>query len=162
MSRRELVVRLTRLSNERHSFAYVQPDGTGETIEMETRSQLRHDLVHFAVESEAGLQGSFYGLLAAVGGYRELTLAGDSLGGEAAQTEFGVGPLQTALKDPASLDAEAFVERVAGFQADMGLGRIRWLTPDLIRRAAERFRQLEGQWKATPFGQTMELRFPVA
>jgi len=26
----------------------------------------------------------------------------------------------------------------------------------------ERMRRLEGQWQATPFGQTMELEFPLA
>lgn len=162
MSARELVVRLTRISNDRHLLEYVQPDGFGEAIEMETRGGLAHDLTHFALETEAGLKGSFYGLLAKVGGYRELTLAAGSLGGEAVQTESVVGPLQVALKDPPTLDADAFVAHIAEVREDMGYEPIRWLTPDLIRRAAERFRQLEGRWKATPFGQTMELRFPIA
>jgi len=34
-----------------------------------------------------------------------------------------------------------------------------WLTAELIARVRERMRRLEGEWRATPFGQTMELRF---
>ncbi len=54
-----LTLRFTKLSDERHRFEYRRPDGTGEAIEMETRSLLRHDLLHFALEREAGLRGSF-------------------------------------------------------------------------------------------------------
>lgn len=154
-----LTVRFTRLEPDRHRFEFVRPDGTGEALELETHSFLRHDLVHFALESEARLRGSFYGLLAKVGGYRELTLAGEALGGEAEMTETVVGPLQTVLKG--ELDAAAFVERVAAYRADMDLRPIPWLTADLITVVAERVRQLEGHWKATPFGETMELRFPL-
>jgi hypothetical protein len=154
-----LKVRFTRTAPDRHRFEYARPDGSGEQLDLETHSFLRHDLVHFAVESEAGLRGSFYGLLAKVGGYQELTLAGESLGGEAAQTEMVVGPLQTALK--ADFDAAAFVERVAEYRADMDLEPIRWLNAELVGRIAERVRRLEGQWKATPFGETMELTFEL-
>jgi len=155
-----LKVRFTRTAPDRHRFEYVRPDGSGEQLELETHSFLRHDLVHFAVESEAGLKGSFYGLLAKVGGYQELTLAGESLGGEAAQTETVVGPLQAALK--ADFDAGAFVERVADYRADLDLEPIRWLNAEVMGRIAEQVRRLEGRWKATPFGETMELTFELA
>jgi hypothetical protein len=155
----ELIVRFTRLTNDRHRFEFVRPDGTGEQVELETHSTLFHDLVHFAVETEAGLQGSFYGLLAKLGGYAELTVAGSSLGGEAAMTEMVVGPMQGALKG--EFDPEAFVERVQAYREDMDVPKIPWLSTDLVARAHARLRQLEGQWKATPFHQTMELRFPL-
>lgn len=155
----ELVVRFTRLTNDRHRFEFVRPDGTGEAVELETHSTLFHDLVHFAVETEAGLQGSFYGLLAKVGGYAELTLAGASLGGEAAMTESVVGPMQGAMKG--EFDSAAFVARVHEYREDMDVPPIPWLTTDLVTRARERLRHLEGQWRATPFHETMELRFPL-
>ena len=154
-----LTVRFTRLQDDRHRFEYLRPDGTGEALELETHSMLRHDLLHFALETEAGLRGSFYGLLAKVGGYRELILAGADLGGEAAMTERVVGPLQSAVTG--DLDAEAFVARIVEFSEDMDLPPIRWLTADLVVRSAETFRRLEGRWKATPFGGTMELSFPL-
>jgi hypothetical protein len=37
-----------------------------------------------------------------------------------------------------------------------------WLTEDLIRRTTEHFRRLQGRWRSTPFGATLELQFEVA
>ena len=158
----ELEISFTRVSPERHRFAYRRPDGTGEAIEMETASLLQHDLIHFAVESEAGLRGSFYGLLAKVGGYEELRVAGGAaLGGEIAITERVVGALTGALAQP-ELDDEAFAAQVAEFLDLYDERAPRWLTGAFVKAVRERMRQLDGRWKATPFGQTMELAFPLA
>ncbi|HEX5051990.1 MAG TPA: hypothetical protein VFZ65_09475, partial [Planctomycetota bacterium] len=59
-----LLVRLTRTSPTHHRMEIVRDDGTREQHELETRSCLLHDLVHFAVETEAALGNSFYGRLA--------------------------------------------------------------------------------------------------
>ncbi len=59
-----LTVRLTRISPTRHTLAYTLADGTGATLPLETKSLLFHDLLHYAVETEAGLTESFYGSLA--------------------------------------------------------------------------------------------------
>lgn len=156
-----LTLRFTRLSPTRHSFEYRRPDGSGEAIEMETRSLLLHDLVHFAVESEAGLRGSFYGLLAKIGGYQELAVnGGAALGGEVAITERVVGALQGALKEGA-FDAEAVTVAMADYFELYDERPPRWLTPEFVTRVRERLRQLNGRWKATPFGEAMELAFPL-
>jgi hypothetical protein len=152
-----LTIRLTRISPTHHRFEYVRADGTGETLELVTREFLTHDLVHFAVESEAGLRGSFYGLLDRIGGYAELSLDGAALGGEAQLTEMVVGPLQNALGP--ELDAAGVADRIAGFMRDMDLLPPRWLTGAFIDAVRERMRRLQGEWKATPFGGTMELSF---
>ena len=152
-----LTLRFTRLSPTHHQFEYRRPDGSGETIEMETRSLLVHDLVHYAVESEAGLRGSFYGLLAKIGGYEELTVnGGAALGGEVAITERIVGALQGALKGD-EFDGEAFASAMSDYLELYGDRPPRWLTADMLARARERLRQLTGRWNATPFGETMEL-----
>ncbi|MBS0411163.1 MAG: hypothetical protein JSR86_14690 [Proteobacteria bacterium] len=154
-----LEVSFTRITPDRHRFAYRRPDGTGEAIEMETSSLLQHDLLHLAVESEAGLRGSFYGLLAKVGGYEELRVAGGAaLGGEIAITERVVGALTGALAQ-AELDDEAFVAQVRDFLDLYDERAPRWLTGEFVTAVRERMRQLEGRWKATPFGQTMTLDF---
>jgi hypothetical protein len=154
-----LTLRFTRISPTHHSFEYVRPDGTGEAIEMETRSFLFHDLLHYAVEMEAGLRGSFYGILAKVGGYEELSVSGGAaLGGEVAITERVVGVLTGTLKGEA-LDPRAFLAAYAELSEAYGERPPRWLTADFVVRVAERMRQLQGRWKATPFGQVMELRF---
>jgi hypothetical protein len=155
-----LVLRFTRTGPDRHRFEYVRPDGSGEAVEMETRSLLFHDLLHHAVETEAGLRGSFYGLLAKVGGYQELTVnGGAALGGEVAITERVVGALSGALKQ--DVEADAFVALVSEFLEIYDERAPRWLTPAFVLAVKERMRRLEGQWKATPFGQTMELTFPL-
>lgn len=154
-----LALKFTKLSDDRHRFEYRRDDGTGEAIEMETRSLLTHDLVHYAVESEAGLKGSFYGILARIGGYEELRVAGGAaLGGEIAITEIVVGALQGALACEES-DETAFLAQVAEYLELMDHRPPRWLTTTFVAAVRERMRQLTGRWKATPFGETMELEF---
>ena len=54
-----------KLTDERHVLTIVRDDGAREAVECETRSYLTHDLLHYAVESEVGLAGGFWGTLAA-------------------------------------------------------------------------------------------------
>jgi hypothetical protein len=154
-----LTLRFTKLSADRHRFEYRRADGTGEAVEMETRSLLLHDLVHYAVESEAQLKGSFYGILARIGGYEELSVAGGAaLGGEIAITERIVGVLQAALSQEHWDDA-AFQAQVAEYLDLFDERAPRWFTPAFVAAVRERMRRLTGRWKATPFGETMELEF---
>ena len=154
-----LTIRLTRISPTEHRFEYLRADGSGEQLELATREFLLHDLVHYAVESEARLRGSFYGLLDKIGGYAELSLEGAALGGEAQITEMIVGPLQNALG--AEIAATEVADRIAGFMADMGLRPPRWFGAPFVEAVRARMRRLMGQWKATAFGDTMELVFDV-
>jgi hypothetical protein len=157
-----LILRFTRVSPTHHRFEYRRPDGTGEAVEMETRSLLFHDLLHYAVETEARLRGSFYGILGKIGGYEELSVAGGAaLGGEVAITERVVGALTGALRAE-GLDDETFVAQASEF-LDIHQERApRWFTPTFVAAVRERMRQLTGRWKATPFGETMELVFGLA
>jgi hypothetical protein len=155
-----LTLRFTRVSPTHHRFDYRREDGTGEALEIETRSFLFHDLLHYAVESEAQLKGSFYGVLGRIGGYEELTVAGGAaLGGEIAITERVVGALTGALRDDALGDA-AFVAQVNEYLEIYEERAPRWSTRAFIAAVRERMRQLMGRWNATSFGETMELRFP--
>lgn len=147
-----LIVRLTRLNPTRHRFEAIRADGTRDVREFETRSVLLHDLVHFAVESEGKIRTGFYGSLLQGAHYDAAPE-----GSEAMQVEYVVGPLQGALKG--EIDPDAFVERLRSVQLSTGNTLPDWFTTDLVRRALERLRQLRGQWAATPFGETMELRF---
>jgi hypothetical protein len=157
-----LILQFTRISPTHHRFEYRRPDGTGEAVEMETRSLLFHDLLHYAVESEARLRGSFYGILGKIGGYEELSVAGGAaLGGEVAITERVVGALTGALRAE-ELDDAAFVAQASEFLDIYEDRAPRWFTPTFVAAVRERMRQLTGRWKATPFGETMELVFDVA
>jgi hypothetical protein len=155
-----LSLRFTRVSPTHHRFEYRRADGAGEAIEMESSSLLVHDLLHYAVESEAGLRGSFYGILGKIGGYEELSVAGGAaLGGEIAITERVVGALTGALQHY-DLDADAFAAQVREYLDIYEERTPRWFTPAFIAAVRERMRQLTGRWQATPFGGTMELVFP--
>lgn len=144
----------TRLTDDRHGFRIVRADGSEDSRELETRSFLLHDLVHLAVETEAGLKDSFYGRLSrgaayeAVGGGREIE-----------KTEMVVGALQGALKG--EVEPAAFVARMRGHFEQVGGEAPWWLTPEVIAGALRRLRALQGQWRATPFGHAMEMNFVV-
>jgi hypothetical protein len=155
-----LTLRFTRVSPSHHRFDYRRADGSGEAIEMETNGLLFHDLLHYAVESEAALKGSFYGILGRIGGYQELSVGGGgALGGEIAITERVIGALTEALPE-ADLDDEAFAAQVIE-NVDVYEERApRWLTPVFTAAVRERMRRLMGRWEATPLGETMELVFP--
>jgi hypothetical protein len=157
-----MLICLTRLTNERHRLELVRDDGSREARELETRSALLHDLVHYAVETEAGLRASFYGRLARGESYEALT-AEPSGGPEALQTEGVVARIQGIAKSDtwANVEPERFAESLtAGFRA-LGYEPPVWLSGDLIVRVRERLRRVQGQWRATPFHQTLVLEFPA-
>lgn len=60
-------ISLTKLSDARHRFSYLRADGSGETLELETRSFLIHDLVHFALENAAAFTARLRDYLADLG-----------------------------------------------------------------------------------------------
>jgi len=156
-----MLIRFTRLTNERHRLEFVRDDGTSEARELETRSALLHDLVHYAVETEAGLEASFYGQLAGGKTYEALT-AEPSDDPEAMQTEAVVARIQGLAKNDAwsRVDPGSVAESIAaGFRA-LESTPPTWLTADLIDRVRDRLRRVQGRWRATPFHQTMELEFP--
>ena len=158
-----MLIRLTRLTNERHRLEIVRDDGSREARELETRSALLHDLVHYAVEIEAGLRASFYGRLASGTTYEALTVEPPP-GAEAMQTEAVVARIQGLAKYDTWADAEAesFAAMVAAGFSSLGSEPPAWLTGDLIVRVRERLRRVQGQWRATPFHQTLVLEFPGA
>ncbi len=157
----QLVIRLTRTSATRHRLDLAHADGTRESLDLETRSCLLHDLVHFALETEAALANGFFGHLAS--GMRYETLVHEPQPPHAAAelllVEQVVGPLQGAWRS-GRLDPPAFVAAFRGYQESLGEAFPAWLDAGLIARATERLRRLEGEWRATKFGTAMELRFP--
>jgi hypothetical protein len=157
-----MLIRFTRLSNERHRFEIERVDGTQETHELETRSSLLHDLAHFAVEVEARLQDSFYGRLARGLSYRELTTTTPDTP-EAQQTEVVVVQVQNTFREgdeSLGTTPQAAAQRIAAGFRSMQAEPPDWLTGELIERVRERLRQVQGQWRATPFHQAMQLQFP--
>jgi hypothetical protein len=164
LERSMLTVRLTKLSNKHHRFAYQRSDGSGQHLDLETRNFLLHDLIHFAVESEGRFKNSFYALLARGETYESLgdadmTDASHPGGDEILMTERIVGAftgLAKGLATPAQV-LDGIRNLLEAHEEPMPA----WLTLDFAEHVAERLRQLQGRWKATPFGATLELQFDV-
>ncbi|MCB9879785.1 MAG: hypothetical protein H6835_19515 [Planctomycetes bacterium] len=157
-----LLVRFRRLSPERHVLEFVRVDGSRERVELETRSTLWHDLVHFAVESEARLRDAFYGRIARGVAYAALGRIAAERHDDGSHLELWhveriVGPLQTAAKR--TVDPAAFVGALRSHLAATGAACPSWFDEGFVVRALWRLRELDGRWRSTPFGEALELRF---
>lgn len=135
-------------TNDEHEVRVIRRDGSTESVVLNTRSFLRHDLAHFAVELELGLRGGVWGSVAAGG-----SLSGDGLDGpDMAVAESVAGPVQTIMRTEA--DAAAVLEVLRRVAPDRA-------TPELAERIHERLRQLRGHWSATRHGEAMVLTWPL-
>lgn len=157
-----LTIELKKISPTHHAFTLLFEGGGKETVQLETRVYLYHDLLHFAVESEAELTDSFYGRL--LKGYRyedlalpEMSVAASGGEREGLMTERIVGVMTGVLKHNASpTQAVASLNNLLSASGDtIPL----WFTEDFVVRIKERMRRLEGEWNGTPFGESMSLRF---
>ena len=140
-------VRFTRISDERHAVAVTRDDGSCDRIELESRSFLRHDFAHLAIELELGIHAGFWGSVAAGG-----AIDGGGLDGEdMAMAESLAGPVQTLMRLEASpSDIARVLERVA---PDLASG-------ENAKSVHERLRRLTGHWKATSYGSDMVIEWP--
>ncbi len=135
----------TRLTDERHRLEVIRDDGSREARELETRSFLVHDLAHFAVESQAGLEGGFWGTVARGASFAELSASGmGEASPELLRAERLAAPFQSLWHG--RLERTLYVEHAGVDEA-------------FVEGALERMRQLVGHWRATPFGGVMELRW---
>lgn len=137
----------TKISDERHGVTITRSDGTSERIELESRSYLRHDLAHFAVEIELPIRKGYWGCVAS-----GASLSGQGVAGAEAQlAESLAGPIQTLMRTEALPDAYVkLFERLPQASGNR----------DLALRVHERVRQLRGHWRATAYGSEMELVWP--
>jgi len=150
-----------KLSDDRHALEISRDGQAPERVECETRSYLVHDLLHYAVESEARLETGFWGSLAAG---KTLAQMNDRTGQsmkdvpDMAAIEQLVGALHESTKGRSAAEVLAGMQRFA-----MALGGTlpAWLTAPFIERVQERMRRLLGHWRATPYGGAMELTWPA-
>ncbi|HSY41189.1 MAG TPA: hypothetical protein VLA79_16735 [Polyangia bacterium] len=150
-----------KISGERHELTIVRPDGRRESLVCETRSVLMHDFIHYAVESAAGIESGFWGLLARGRTLAEMNeRAGLPSAWEAAEmatVERFVGALSGAAKEVPAALLIAGIRRYAGA---MDSAVPPWLTEAVVVDAQERLRRLVGAWRATPAGAAVELDWP--
>lgn len=138
----------TKLSDERHSVRVERANGTTDLVELDSRSFLRHDLSHLAVETELGLAHGVWGCVAAGG-----SLDGGGLAGEDMFiAETISGPMQTLMRTGGGVPEVLTVLRAVAPTVAT--------TFDLAERIHDRLRTYRGHWKATPYGGEMAVEFP--
>lgn len=149
-------IALRKLNDARHRLDIVRADGRSDGSELETRSLLLHDLVHYAVEAEAPLAEGFWGLLA-----RGVSLADLAdrarpapLSEELMLAERLVGPLQSLVQG--RLSEERFLEATAGLAVPFAVDG------NFAERVRARVHALTGAWKATPHAAALVLRWPAS
>ena len=144
----------TKLSDARHRLEVRRADGSAESFEFETRSVLLHDLVHYAVEGQAGFDDAFWGRLAAGATLAELADGGFPDGAtQLGAAESLVGQMQALFKG--HLPREAYVARAAARYPEIVDGAF-------VDGVLERLRRLTGHWGSTAYGASMELVWPPA
>jgi hypothetical protein len=150
-------IRFRKLSDERHELAISKDSASWESVECETRSYLTHDLLHYAVEAEAGVQAGFWGRLAAGASLAEMNDRTRPMGDEMAAIEQVVGALTPSVKGMSAAEVVAGMNR---FASSLGATLPPWLTERFVLAVQERMRRLVGRWKATPRGSALELSWP--
>lgn len=139
----------TKISDQEHALTVRRQDGSTDSVVLNSRSFLRHDLSHLAVELELPLSRGFWGSVA-----NGEALGADQFkgGSDLALAEALAGPVQTLLQTKA--DAEQFLDVLNRVCPE----RASW---DLAARIRERGRRLQGHWQATPYGDDMLIRWEV-
>jgi hypothetical protein len=145
-----------KLSDDTHALEVTRDDGQTERVELNSRSFLRHDLAHFAIELELSLRRGYWGSVAAGAALRGDDIDSD----EIMLAERLAGPVQTLIRTEADVADYLSILRIA----ETELIDIGWAATDLAglaQRIHGRVRQLMGHWRATPYGGAMQLIWQV-
>ena len=137
---------LTKISAERHSVRVIRKDGSQDQAELNTRSFLRHDFAHYAVEAEVPFPLGYWGSVA----------AGTPLGGTIESAEIWLaealaGQVQTLMRIDAGVSE--YLAALNSVVPDIA-------SNDLAERIHERIRQLRGHWQGTPYAGEMSIVWP--
>jgi hypothetical protein len=164
-------IALHKISDDRHALELIRESGARERVECETRSFLLHDLLHYAVESEARLAAGFWGELAHGKTLAQMNdrtgaeeaaargMAFAAMSDELAAIEQVVGVLSGLTKGRNSAELVSGMRRYA---ENLGTSLPDWVSVELVDAVQERMRRLIGHWKATPYGGTMELQWELS
>lgn len=137
---------ITKISKNEHKVAVVRQGGTKESTILDSRSFLRHDFAHFAVETEVPIASGYWGLVAA-----GASLSGEGFSGKGiALAEMLAGPTQTLMRIGAQPD---------GYLKLLQRTLPQMATFELAERIYLRAQSLSGHWKAIPFGDSMHIRW---
>ena len=122
----------------------------------------RHDLTHYAVETELGLARAFYGLVAEGWDLTDFARPGAAakLTPEAGMAELLVGFLDAERASGSRWSADDFQDKVRIYFATRGGETALALDEEALSRIRSTRRALFDRWDALPAGETLELNFP--
>jgi len=148
---------LTKLSDDSHRVEIIRADDSRDSIELVTREALTHDFLHYAVETSMPTQRGFWGTLASGKTFDDLN------------DRSGAAVRENAEELMTVEGAVGVMTGVFDLPGDQGLAKLRWFSetqnrppPDwcnarFVREVRECMRRLRGRWRATNFGQSMEI-----
>lgn len=148
---------LTKISDQRHALELVRTDGSRETIELVTREALFHDLLHYAVESTLRTQRGFWGTLASGKTMADLNDRTGEAVKENAATLYRVEGIVGAMSNVVAMPVDRAFAKLRWFSETQGQEPPEWCTESFVAEVSERMRRLQGQWKATPYGESMKI-----
>ncbi len=137
-----------KLSEQEHEVRICRADGSIDSAILNSRSFLRHDLAHLAVETQLSLARGYWGSVASGAALDGMEIRGPDI----ILAEKLAGPVQTLMRIGAN-DAQ-FYTALARILPEL-------ITPELASRIREHGRKLQGHWQGTVFGDEMQVIWQV-
>jgi hypothetical protein len=161
-----LTIRIKKGSDGSAALTCIRPDGT-TTWQRQQGAQARffprHDLTHYAVETELGYRRGFYGLVAEGWDLSDFGTPWPRgrIPADAEPAELVVGFLDGERASGSVWSAAELNEKIALHLATHADFAPATVTDDALARIRARLRELFARWDAVPAGQALELRFEV-
>jgi hypothetical protein len=161
-----MIIRLKKDRDGRAALQCVRTDASAtwkRYADRQAQFLARHDLLHFAVETELGSDNGFFGLVAQGWNIEDMDGKGarGPLPAQSVIIEHLVGlvTMDVAGAGTPPWDVDTLNAQLAAIAAEHGLGPVRPLTTADLSRVRSRARTLLERWDALTPGSTLELQF---
>lgn len=166
-------VRFIKQFGDRYRFECVRGDGSVTSADLETRSYLKHDLMHYVIEKNAKLENSFFATVKKGKNLEELSPKAMKAAANAQATPGGsLWPLAPSEINATEIIAAALqgigdksadfpeiVSRISEYLELQNLPTPAYLTPDFCKSAVAEHRSLMERWRNLRAGSVLELAF---
>jgi hypothetical protein len=148
---------LTKVSGDKHVARITRSDRSHDSIELVTRETLFHDLLHYSVESLLPTQGGFWGTLASGKTFSDLNDRTGEATRENTATLYLVEGIVGVMSGITDMPVPQAFEKLCWYSESQGEQPAVWCTMEFVEHVLERMRQLLGRWRATPYGESMDI-----
>jgi hypothetical protein len=162
-----IVIRIKKGKDGRTALSCIRADGT-TTWQRQEGAQAaffpKHDLTHYAVESELGHRQGFYGLICAGWDFSDFgsPWPRGRLPAEASISEMIVGVLDMERAMGERTPVEELNQKIAEYALEHALSPPRPLTEEGFARVRQRRAEMFAKWEAVLPGDALEIPFEVA